>query len=523
MFNFNIGADPEFLLFHNNKFAPAIDVIRATYGKKDFPSTSDGYLIKNGTNPAGTFGWDGHNRTGEMRPKQNKDPKEVVANLGKMIESATETMPYLTMTSLSIGNPIGGHIHLELPQDVEAYAKSVTTILGRSDEAIGRMMALYLAPIIASEHRISAAIRLNSGSYGKIHDIRKNRPSDSVQTIEVRGLTAEWTCRPDIALATLTYLGVIWNEILTKGPNAIVRTPLGLKTINQTNSLQTMLLSEYQPVMDAIIKATHQHVKNFELYQENKAAIDLIFDYKKTSKMKEDVGWNISRGWNQEKKTPKMTKRSFMSDTRIKKELKKIDDDAISPNQQNVTYNDDFNMSKFMTALNERITALSLQLENDYFFYGLKKETENFLITRHDMQTKEFDFLTYPKNVKRDDVKAIANKMLLRYTSNYKETKGQLRLDPKTGKNRSSQKTLITFGIPYELRADSDIKLFLAKLWDVERGLVHPTPLTEIPEVIDAKTTPAQEKNKIPQEVSMALEEERTQSFPTDLISTNNF
>jgi hypothetical protein len=530
MFKFNLGADPEFLLFHNNRLAPAYETLQTSFGKKDFARGSDGFIIKKSdSKTAGVLGWDGHNRTGEMRPSPSKNPQDIVENIGKMVEKATETVPYLTMTTLSLGNPIGGHIHLEIPQNTEEnnlspeYKKNIEVIEARGDPAIGRMMALYLAPIIASEHRISAALRMASNGYGKIHDIRKNNVNPGARTVEVRGLTAEWTCRPDIALATLTYLGVVWHEILTRGPNSIMRSPISLKTIQQTDSLQTMLLSEYQPVMDSVIKAVYQQVKKFELYKDHKDAVDLIFDYKKTSKMKEEVGWNLTQGWTKNEAKPKnTTKRTFLSDARIKRELKKIDEESLQTmSQENVTYNDDFNMTNLMSALNTRITALSIELQHDYFFYGLKKNTENFLIVSHEKRDEDKNqVLTHPNNLTRDEITSISTKMYNRYLSGKKDTRGQLKINPKTGKNIDQNQTIITFGIPYELRVNGDIKLFLAKVWDVERNLLVPIAPEAIPATIAHRKTEVNEK-ELPDDIRNLLEDPRTLSYPDSIINPN--
>ena len=159
MFQFNIGADPEFLLYHNSRMAPANKTITHTFGKKSttYPEAQMGYKVAS----AGVVGWDGANSTGEFRPSPAKDPMKVAANIGELIKTTAKEIPYLTMTSLSIGSPIGGHIHLEVPNDHE-----IKNITSQRQNSIIKILATFLTPIVASEHKISTAPRFGANGYG---------------------------------------------------------------------------------------------------------------------------------------------------------------------------------------------------------------------------------------------------------------------------------------------------------------------------------------------------------------------
>lgn len=525
MFNFKIGADPEFLFFHQNRMAPADRSLRAVFGKKstDYPLTdAGGYKI--GTH--GNLGWDGHSSTGEIRPTPSKDPVEVAHNIGEIIKTAAKEMPYLTMTTLSIGSTIGGHVHLELPK-TGPLSSGAEIILGRSADSLGRMFATFISPILASEHRISSVVRVMGGGYGKNTDIRMNEFNGGRdKTVEVRGATAEWTCHPDVAVATLTYLGVVWNEILKRGPASVARNPVMFKTIRQAESIQNLILSEYGPAQASILASIHAYVKTFELYQENKDAVDLVFNTQKISKMKESVGWNLIRGWATpgETKIAKPTKRTFLSDKATNDNLKKIDLDALRGVIPTVAFNDDYNMGRLMDALSKRLTALGLELDNSYFFYGLKKGADDFLIaeaTRGD--ERGLLYHAAPRNIPLDTIKDIAQRMTQRFGMGTSSSSKTARIDPLTGKNKNALNgKIITFGIPYDLREKGEIRPFLAKLWDIERGVTIPTELTELPTRVLAKGATNGEFDTVPAEILATLQDERVQNIPDGFIINPN-
>ena len=528
MFNFKIGADPEFLFFHQNRMAPADRSLRAVFGKKstDYPlMDAGGYKI----GEHGNLGWDGHSSTGEIRPTPSKDPAEVARNIGEIVKAATKEMPYLTMTTLSIGSAIGGHVHLELPK-TGPLAPGAVAVMDRSADSLGRMFATFISPILASEHRISSAVRVMGSGYGKITDIRMNEFNGGRdKTVEVRGATAEWTCHPEVAVATLTYLGVVWNEILKRGPTAVARNPVMFKTLKQAESIQNLILSEYGPAQASILASIHAYVKTFDAYQDNKDAVDLVFNTQKISKMKESVGWNLTRGWSSpgEAKASKPTKRTFLSDKTTKENLKKIDLDALRGVIPTIAFNDDYNMGRLMDALSKRLTALGLELDNSYFFYGLKKGADDFLIaeaSRGD-SASERDLLYHsaPRNIPLDAVKDIAKRMTQRFGAGTSSSSKTARIDPLTGKNKNALNgKIITFGIPYDLREKGEIRPFLAKLWDIERGVTIPTKLTELPTRVLAKGATEGELDNVPAEILANLQDERTQNIPDGLIINPN-
>jgi hypothetical protein len=106
---FSIGSDPEFLMFFGNRGLDAAAIITTFFRNKEYRSGDNGYIIPN----VGNFGWDGAASTGELRPKATKTIAEMVEHLRVMLSTIVEKVPTVDLTTLSIGSPIGGHIHVD--------------------------------------------------------------------------------------------------------------------------------------------------------------------------------------------------------------------------------------------------------------------------------------------------------------------------------------------------------------------------------------------------------------------------
>jgi hypothetical protein len=389
------------------------------------------------------------------------------------------------------------------------------------------MLGTFIAPIIASEHKISTAIRFGGGSYGRLDDVRVQNPRSGVTTYEVRGMTAEWACRPEIAEATLAYLGVVWNEILTKETAPLLRHPTMARNNAQLQSIQQLLITEYTPILDGLIDQLYKHVQTFSAYADNKAAIDLIFDTAKCYRLKEEVGWNHFRGWNVEQSAEKptaVTKRIFLSDKQAVSAMKKMDLDVSQATPQGILYNDDFNMGKLMGTLAERLTTFNVSLNKEYYFFGLRKGANDFLIVkRENTKDKANKALYYmvPTNVKKADLEDLAVRMHERYTSRSRPT--GLSIDPKTGKNiNAKKKEVVYIGIPYDVRAEGDVKKFLATVWDVEHEAMTGREFSTIAEPVLKKEEIEEANNTLPSDIASRLRDEQGMNFPQLLQGIND-
>ena len=501
-FNFNIGADPEFLLFHKEKLINAQSIMLKTLGNNsDFQDEDMGYSKTD--EGSGIIGWDGNNATGELRPEQNETPKNLVKNLGNLIKSIHQNIPNITMTTMSIGRPVGGHIHLEIPaehENMENYFRNNNPEAGK----IKRVLTNFLLPIIASEDPINVHLRMTNGAqYGRIDDVRFQ---SEFHTLEVRALTAEWITTPEIAEATLTYMGVIWNQILKYGHNIVGANKAMPQNQKQQSALHTLLLTEFKPVRDITVKRMHDYVKTFDLYPENKDKIDLIFNTKKMIKLKDKAGKNVTRGWgyHSEKIKTKPQKRSFLSKKQLQKMSLKKDLDENETINPNIRYNDDHNMAFFMEELSKRLTVYDMELNKSYFFFGVKKGVNDFLIV--ETSKKENKYISVPTNISTKEISVTTQRMNERVEKIPEPNR--FSINPETGKpSVGKNKKTILFGIPYDVRIKEDMRTFLSKLWDVDnKKNIKTVTMKEIPEPKASELLKEKEEEEIDENISQSVE-----------------
>jgi len=81
-----------------------------------FRDSSGEIIYANTILQQGDFGMDGHESTGELRPKYANDSLQLVANIHKLIKDGMKHAEISELEMLAghykLGSPIGGHIHL---------------------------------------------------------------------------------------------------------------------------------------------------------------------------------------------------------------------------------------------------------------------------------------------------------------------------------------------------------------------------------------------------------------------------
>lgn len=482
VFPFKIGADPEFLLFHGKRGLDAKSILTNFFKNKTNLQKMDyGYLIED----KGEFGWDGASSTGELRPNAEYDPKKLTENIGKLIETIHKELPFIDFTTLSIGAPIGGHIHLEIPKTLFGENFKGTNYGYPGDEITKKMnkltklIASFMMPIIASEHRISTSSRLAT-QYGRADDIKyesHGSGSKMFLTAEVRGMSAEWITSPEVTYATLCYMGVIWNEVM-KRSDELIKEKVMLKTKGHILSIQQMMLADYKPVEKGITNGIAKLVRQFEMYPQFKNEVEFILHPSDVLKTKEKAGWNMEKGWiGKTKNGP--SKKTLLSEKKVTEKLKS--DQSLIENTVGIPFNDDHNCNLFAQAISNRIALFNWKLNNNYFIYGLKKEIEGFAV----MNQQNNKFYAIPTN--NDKAKTIDScmKMANKYMQS---TNSGIKIDPKTGKITTRKSSAIVIGIPYSLRAENNVKPLIELIWGIEKGKIKE-------KTIDEFATPTTRKN----------------------------
>lgn len=446
---FKIGGDPELLLFYGDKHIHAGNTI-PKFLKTKYEQKENGYKI--GEN--GALGWDGASATAEIRPKESNDVNQLTENIKQLFITANKEMPLFDMSTLSIGKPVGGHFHVEAPE------------LFRDNDALQaklrKIIATLLIPITSSEHKISSTQR-TKGGYGQISDIRSH---SEFKTIELRGPSAEWLTSEKICKSTISYIAVIWNEIL-KNHKELAKNRTTFRNLSQTKALQELITADYKPVTDTITKEIAKEIRKFELYPQFKEEVEFILNPEAVYKEKEKHGWNINNGWNLGN-TATPTKKNLNEKKKIKEKVQAMDIELMT-NTFSISYNDDYNVSTFANAISERIATLNWNLTHEYFLFGLKKETIGYIAAKASEHTGGYGLTktcyTIPSNISKENSLTILNNIANRLQ---RETSNTLKINPKTGKACSGTSNTIIIGIPYEIRAKEDIKSLVDLIWNIE-------------------------------------------------------
>lgn len=455
---FKVGADPELLLFYGDKHINAGQAIPKFLNGK-YPTGTLGFNI--GTH--GNFGWDGSAPTAEIRPKESNDINVFVNNIGELFKAAHKEMPLFDLSTLSIGRPVGGHFH------VDASAEFITNekILGK----VRKIIAALLIPILASEHKLSSTQRTKGGGYGELTDVRVHT---DFQTFEIRGPSSEWLTSEKICRATSAYIAVIWNEI-QKNHVALAKNDIMFKSLGQAKAMQDMIIADYKPLAHMMTDTIAKEIRKFELYEKYKEEVDFILNPKAVYKEKEAAGWNINNGWKLGgEKTP--TKRDLNATTKIKEKVKEMNIELLT-NTFSISYNDDYNVATFATGISERIATMNWSLKHEYFLFGLKKGTAGFIAAQAmQFTTNDGAKICYalPTNISRDEsataLKNIANRV--------KGAMGStIKINPKTGKAFSGVSNIVLIGIPYDIRADENLKPLINLMWEIENGKLKAKPI----------------------------------------------
>lgn len=480
---FAVGSDPEFLLFNGNTGLNSRQIIDGMFKRNSkFSAATNGYKIRN--KDVGNIGWDGAAATGEMRPKQEKSIEGHVSNIKALLTALFEELPFVTATTLSIGAPIGGHVHLEIPKGflptTDAHNEDRFSNAeddqrqAKNTRLATKIIATFLMPIVASEHRISAPFRLrSSGGYGKCNDIRF--ADGGKHTAEIRGLTAEWLSSEMLAYATLSYLAVVWHEITTKGVDVIMENKCIVRNLTHLNALQNVLLTDFEGVERAVVRSLKQAIQTFELYPAFKDEVDFIMNPKAVMKHKKETGWNIGKGWGLESSQKKITRRAVTSEEKTKQLIlaNKVTDIT---NSNLIPFNDDYRVEMFSEVISERIMAHKWKLKKEYFFYGLKKGVTGFAVVHNDGK----QIYAMPEGQTREKTLDTAQEMASRAKKT--DRKG-VTLDPSTGLARIRGEHRITIGIPYDVRLDRNFNEVAGLIFDIEEGKLTPKKKSDFPAV----------------------------------------
>ena len=498
-FKFKIGADPEFSIILQNKRIDACATMREILkGKKEFKHCDNdmGFDVAK----FGNIGWDGASQTGEIRPAPSYDPKDVVNNIAGLFKAFGKYMSIFELSTLSQHASIGGHVHFEANENWSS----------QKQKSIHLQMISFYLPILMAENKINLALRIRQG-YGSMNDSRwENKGYDDnhnpVRTYEFRCPSAEWLTSPKIANAVLSYLGVIYNEIINHPKTIKNCQEILLKSEKQTEAFQTLALQEYQLLNQVLIKNIKKNIKNFEMYEPFKEEIDFILHPESVIKEKVKFNYDINNGWNLTA-TNKITQKDLVSEKKFNEKMKTKDADVIS-GMLHIDYNDDAKVSNFVSALSLRAGAFNWKLNKQYFIFGLKKGIKDIIV-----KNVQGQYLHGGEQIKTISDADLINRAFDKMSRKYMEIgsiPNLMTIDFKTGKTTSFRDNIILIGLPYDLRMENKTKDFINMIWKIEN---------ETPKILKINTN---ELKNEPGEIEKAkLEKEAlsgTQEIPQNAI-----
>ena len=430
-----IGSDPEFSVLWNNQRVPANQVIENLF-RGD--SRRNGHSVRT---EGGELGCDGCASTGELRPNPELDPIKAAANIGIMIQEFAAKGMGFDLSTLSLWGPIGGHVHLELPEGVSSSDP-------RLSDWHNKLMSFYM-PVMMGEEK--ASVKLRCSNYGQITDWKP--PEGSRRTIEVRVPTAEWITTRKLAESMLAYMAVVWHEVIFNPKN--LPKELLVKSDKQKTALQDMAINEFGLVNQAILKVIAGAVRTFEMYPTYKDQIEYILKPDRVLADKRAVGYSIKEGWGFAKSTKSINKRLFLGS---QKDVEVIDGETFG-----IYHNEDFRTGLYAEELRKKVSS-GMKLNHTYYIFGLKKGIKGIFLS------KEEKYYLTPEYATSSDITAITRTRSRMASKAGQYEKERTSLDFKKGHIRKEIDRAVCVGIPYEMREKQDLKAFLEAIWKFEKG-----------------------------------------------------
>lgn len=488
-FNFKIGADPEFVLTMQGHKIDAKQTMELILRKKA------GFIHNAGrmgfdVEPFGNIGWDGAASTAEIRPKPSNDPQEVTNNIGGIFKAFTKHLKICDMSVISEYSSVGGHIHFEIPQGERWSAEKRNTIL--------RRLSSFYLPILIAENKTNLNLRLKQG-YGSLSDMRmeehfKHPDGSPGYTFEFRCPSAEWLVTPKLANATMSYMGVVYHEILNHPKNFTKFNDIIYKSDKQGDMLQALAITEFSLLTQSILNKAKKYIRKFEMYETYKEEIEYIFNPKQVLKDKAKTEYNIAIGWNLiGNSIPK--KSEILASKKKIQNIAEVKDFDTLKGVMNIHYNDDKNVAMFAESLKDRVAAYNWKLKNNYFIFGMRKG-----ITKIIAKNLKDEYLTGKDIIKtildEHEIEKLFDKMNNKFNGmNGISTKATL--DFTTGKIKDMREQVIMIGIPYMMRVQEDIKDFLAFIYSLEKGEITTKNQKRTPTLIDDRNNSIETKGEI--------------------------
>ena len=457
---FTIGADPEFTVISGTRPINAKEIF-STFFKESKETRQNGNIM-GFTSEGGDIGWDGHNATGELRPKPGT-PEEVVANMKKLFKVVQEKIPFIDLSTLTIAASTGGHIHLSIPQEINDH------YLKKDDKwnAIERAIGTFNMMLMMSDNDLSRDLRRRGGSYGDILDFRVDHrfshpDGHDGYVLEVRGPTAEWITSEKIALGALTYMAIAWDSIIKNDLHKIA--PILFRSKTQARDTVEPLFNNFANMQKLYLDKMRPFIRSHPAYKEHKNELELIMSPQRTIEEKKKFHFSVNEGWGFTLGSKSIATNKFLNEEDIEEKTSKFPEKVIR-NISTFAWNEDLHVEQFATALSKRCIALGWKPNHEYFLFGVKKGLDALI-----MRDETGNFVTGQEIVKnKEDYKILKNKFD-RIGVKADPVYGRF-INPRTGKLSNGEDVKrVMIGIPYAMRKNGDVKPLIRLVLKFEKN-----------------------------------------------------
>ena len=434
---FKLGGDQEFSIMINQKPVSAEKLITSVNQGNDEPIRIQ---------QTGEIGWDGYSDTGELRFEPSEDPEVITTHIKKLITKFYKMTKITELSTLSLIMPIGGHIHIELP-DIMSNLEEANKEVAKADKKY-KNLAKYLLPIVISENKANQIMRSSgAGKYGLLNDRRIEKKGDAY-TLEVRSPNGEWLTSEKLTLSTFAYIKTVWNEIINNTKNTLIEE-LEITTNAQMETISSVITSNFKFMEKRPVELIKKKIKTFELYEKYKEQIDFILNIKEVIKEKQKYKYDINLGWNVKTNKNKLKLKDLQNE--------EVGDDKLY-NFINIYTNGEYMTQEYANRIKKLQIENNYEIKNDYLIYGLKANRNNYILSKVH-KGADYKIINFENTIQTEEdynmVYKITEHLHNKHTQNirnYTLIKNKI--------IKTDEKNLILIGIPKETRKNKIYNVF---------------------------------------------------------------
>ena len=379
-------------------------------------------------------------------------------------------------------DPIGGHVHLDVPQSLSDARKKQAT----------QALALFGLTLLASENKRTNSARSGIGSYGGALDFRWQKNGS---TLEWRTPSAEWICSEKSALCFLATTATLWHACTTKEAEVKkIMAKLKIGTI-ELNALRPLVVANRRFGI-AIFKASKEVAKLSPFYEEWKEEVDLALSPGRFRKLKEKSKYELGHGWKLQERGSFPAIKKLMD-----KDIRKTLTGGNSKQTFKISWNPDINVGAMAEVISNTFSSLKYTNKNQYILFGLKNPFDSIIAidNKWKIHAGESELLTKTSASKAEET----FKKLFTKAKEHGIKTTEREFNAITGEFKELQANkLILIGIPRSLRDPIKALPLVRLIQKIETNRSEPVKFPNIEELSDAKDDEGPEGETEPSDIN---------------------